>query len=103
MAQAALQPFRAALTPMCAFSTNFSPDPAEKLDTVRVFKVALPDGIKRFVLADDLFEEVVHHDLRFVADSFAVAIHMGKIHVAGQTTRVVGAATWVVGWATLVV
>ena len=42
VAQTALQPFRAALTPMRAFSTNFSPDPAEKLDTVRVPFVGAP-------------------------------------------------------------
>jgi len=36
VAQAALKPFRAALTPISAFSTNFSPEPADKLDTVRV-------------------------------------------------------------------
>jgi hypothetical protein len=42
VAQRALQPFTAALTPMRAFSTNFSPDPAEKLDTVRVPFVGTP-------------------------------------------------------------
>jgi hypothetical protein len=36
VAQKALAPFTAALTPIRAFSTNFSPQPAEKLDTVRV-------------------------------------------------------------------
>jgi hypothetical protein len=36
VAQAALLPYRAALTPLRAFSTNFSPEPAEKLDTVRI-------------------------------------------------------------------
>lgn len=42
VAQRALQPFTAALLPMRAFSTNFSPDPADKLDTVRVPVVAPP-------------------------------------------------------------
>jgi hypothetical protein len=42
VAQRALQPFTAALLPIRAFSTNFSPDPAEKLDTVRVPVVAPP-------------------------------------------------------------
>ena len=41
-AQRALQPFTAALTPMRAFSTNFSPEPADKLDTVRVPFVGTP-------------------------------------------------------------
>jgi len=36
VAQSALKPFRAALTPISAFSTNFSPEPADKLDTIRV-------------------------------------------------------------------
>jgi len=42
VAQAALLPFRAALTPLRAFSTNFSPQPADKLDTVRVPVVGSP-------------------------------------------------------------
>ena len=42
VAQHALQPFTAALTPMRAFSTNFSPEPADKLDTVRVPFVGAP-------------------------------------------------------------
>ena len=42
VAQAALQPFMAALLPMRAFSTNFSPEPADKLDTVRVPVVGAP-------------------------------------------------------------
>lgn len=36
VAQGALKPYIAALTPISAFSTNFSPEPADKLDTVRV-------------------------------------------------------------------
>ena len=42
VAQNALLPFRAALTPLAAFSTNFSPEPADKLDTVRVPVVGAP-------------------------------------------------------------
>jgi hypothetical protein len=42
VAQNALLPFRGALTPIRAFSSNFSPDPAEKLDTVRVPVVGAP-------------------------------------------------------------
>ncbi len=42
VAQRALQPFTAALTPIRAFSTNFSPEPADKLDTVRVPIVSPP-------------------------------------------------------------
>jgi hypothetical protein len=42
VAQNALQPFMAALTPLRAFSTNFSPEPADKLDTVRVPVVGAP-------------------------------------------------------------
>ena len=38
----ALLPFRGALLPIRTFSTNFSPDPADKLDTVRVPVVAPP-------------------------------------------------------------
>ena len=42
VAQNALQPFMAALTPLRAFSTNFSPEPADKLDTVRVPVIGAP-------------------------------------------------------------
>ena len=42
VAQNALLPFRGALMPIRAFSSNFSPDPAEKLDTVRVPVVGAP-------------------------------------------------------------
>jgi hypothetical protein len=42
VAQNALLPFRGALLPIRAFSTNFSPEPAEKLDTVRVPVVGAP-------------------------------------------------------------
>jgi len=48
VAQRALQPFTAALTPMRAFSTNFSPDPANKLDTVRVPIVSPPSQSSDF-------------------------------------------------------
>jgi hypothetical protein len=42
VAQNALQPFMATLTPLRAFSSNFSPEPADKLDTVRVPVVGAP-------------------------------------------------------------
>jgi hypothetical protein len=42
VAQNALLPFRGALLPIRAFSSNFSPDPADKLDTVRVPVVGAP-------------------------------------------------------------
>ena len=42
VAQNALQPWMAALTPLRAFSSNFSPEPADKLDTVRVPFVGAP-------------------------------------------------------------
>jgi hypothetical protein len=42
VAQNALLPFRGALLPIRAFSSNFSPEPAEKLDTVRVPVVGAP-------------------------------------------------------------
>ena len=42
VAQNALQPFMAGLTPLRAFSTNFSPEPADKLDTVRVPVIGAP-------------------------------------------------------------
>src|SRR5438105_5972915 len=48
VAQNALQPFTAALTPMRAFSTNFSPEPADKLDTVRVPFVGAPSQSSDF-------------------------------------------------------
>ena len=48
VAQAALQPFMATLLPMRAFSTNFSPDPADKLDTVRVPVVGAPSAASDF-------------------------------------------------------
>jgi hypothetical protein len=42
VAQSALQPFMATLLPIRAFSTNFSPEPADRLDTVRVPIVGAP-------------------------------------------------------------
>ena len=48
VAQSALLPFRAALTPLRAFSTNFSPEPADKLDTVRVPVVGAPSQSSDF-------------------------------------------------------
>ena len=48
VAQNALQPFMAALLPMHAFSTNFSPEPADKLDTVRVPVVGAPSPASDF-------------------------------------------------------
>ncbi len=48
VAQHALQPFMASLTPLRAFSTNFSPDPADKLDTVRVPVVGTPSASSNF-------------------------------------------------------
>lgn len=48
VAQAALLPYRAALTPLRAFSTNFSPEPADKLDTVRVPVVGAPSTSSDF-------------------------------------------------------
>ena len=48
VAQNALQPFMASLLPLRAFSTNFSPEPADKLDTVRVPVVAPPSQSSDF-------------------------------------------------------
>ena len=48
VAQNALQPFMAALLPMRAFSTNFSPEAADKLDTVRVPVVGAPSPASDF-------------------------------------------------------
>ena len=48
VAQNALRPFTAALTPLRAFSTNFSPEPADKLDTVRVPVVGAPSQSSDF-------------------------------------------------------
>src|SRR6188474_1392638 len=48
VAQAALQPFMSALMPMRAFSTNFSPEPADRLDTVRVPVVGAPSAASNF-------------------------------------------------------
>jgi len=48
VAQSALQPFMATLLPFRAFSTNFSPEPADKLDTVRVPVVAPPTSSSDF-------------------------------------------------------
>ena len=48
VAQSALKPFRAALNPISAFSTNFSPEPADKLDTVRVPVVGAPSQSSDF-------------------------------------------------------
>jgi len=48
VAQNALQPWMAALTPLRAFSSNFSPEPADKLDTVRVPFVGAPSQSSDF-------------------------------------------------------
>src|SRR5881398_465874 len=48
VAQNALQPWMAALAPLRAFSTNFSPEPADKLDTVRVPVVGAPSQSSDF-------------------------------------------------------
>lgn len=48
VAQNALQPFMASLTPLRAFSTNFSPEPADKLDTVRVPVIGAPGQASDF-------------------------------------------------------
>jgi len=48
VAQNALQPWMAALLPLGAFSTNFSPLPADKLDTVRVPVVGAPSQSSDF-------------------------------------------------------
>lgn len=46
--QNALQPWMAGLLPLRAFSTNFSPEPADKLDTVRVPVVGAPSQSSEF-------------------------------------------------------
>ena len=48
VAQRALMPFMSNLLPVTAFSTDFSPLPAEKLDTVRVPLVGAPTGSSDF-------------------------------------------------------
>src|SRR5438067_13343764 len=48
VAQTALKPFQAALLPLHAFSNNFSPEPADKLDTVRVPVVGAPSASSDF-------------------------------------------------------
>jgi len=48
VAQSALQPFMNQLLPVRAFSTNFSPEPAEKLDTIRVPLVGAPSQSSDF-------------------------------------------------------
>ena len=48
VAQSALQPWMASLLPLRAFSTNFSPEPADKLDTVRVPVVGAPSQSSDF-------------------------------------------------------
>ena len=48
VAQNALQPFMAGLTPLRAFSSNFSPEPADKLDTVRVPVIGAPSQSSDF-------------------------------------------------------
>ena len=48
VAQSALLPFMSTLTPLRAFSSNFSPEPADKLDTVRVPVVGAPSGSSDF-------------------------------------------------------
>ena len=48
VAQSALLPYRATLIPLRAFSTSFSPEPADKLDTVRVPVVGAPGDSSDF-------------------------------------------------------
>jgi hypothetical protein len=48
VAQRALQPFMSNLLPVTSFSTDFSPQPAEKLDTVRVPLVGSPSTSSDF-------------------------------------------------------
>ena len=48
VAQSALKPFMATLLPMRAFSSNFSPEPADKLDTIRVPIVGAPSPASDF-------------------------------------------------------
>jgi hypothetical protein len=48
VAQRALMPFMSNLLPVTAFSTDFSPMPAEKLDTVRVPLVGAPSNSSDF-------------------------------------------------------
>jgi hypothetical protein len=48
VAQRALQPFMSNLLPVTAFSTDFSPQPADKLDTVRVPLVGAPSESSDF-------------------------------------------------------
>lgn len=48
IAQSALMPWMTALLPLSAFSTNFSPAPADKLDTIKVPVVAAPSGSSDF-------------------------------------------------------
>jgi hypothetical protein len=48
IAQSALQPWMAGLLPLRALSTNFSPEPADKLDTVRVPVVGAPSESNDF-------------------------------------------------------
>src|SRR5438067_9984086 len=48
VAQSALKPFQGALLPLRAFSTNFSPEPADKLDTVRVPVIGAPSQSSDF-------------------------------------------------------
>ena len=48
IAQSALQPWMAGLLPLRALSTNFSPEPADKLDTVRVPVIGAPSASNDF-------------------------------------------------------
>ena len=48
LSQAALMPWMTTLMPLSAFSTNFSPDAADKLDTVKVPVVGMPTASSDF-------------------------------------------------------
>ena len=48
VAQSAIKPFMATLLPIRAFSSNFSPEPADKLDTIRVPIVGAPSPASDF-------------------------------------------------------
>lgn len=48
ISQAALMPWMTALLPLSAFSTNFSPEAADKLDTVKVPVIGMPSASSDF-------------------------------------------------------
>lgn len=80
ISQAALLPWMTTLLPLNAFSTNFSPEPADKLDTIKVPVVGAPSSSTDF--GGDYTE-----DSDSQASSISVALNRHKYKTVHMTAR----------------